>query len=306
MSNPVTERITIGRTDLHVSPLGIGTMGWGFNNRADSSLITAFETTLRLGINLFDTAEIYTFHGSEKTLGLLMEETGQRPVITTKFFPMPWRLDKSRLLSALRGSLQRLRIAQVDLYLVHFPLPPVPIDAWMEALAEAVQTGLARAVGVSNFNPEQTARAHAALSKYGIPLAANQVEYSLLNRAPERSGLLSLCRELNVTVIAYSPVARGLLSGRYTPENPPPGWRGLYRRGYMDRIQPLVSLLRQIGEAHGGKTLSQVALNWTICKGTLPIPGSRTVEHIQEDTGALGWRLDDSEVAALDAAEEKI
>jgi len=177
----------------------------------------------------------------------------------------------------------------------------------METMAEAVESGLALAAGVSNFSPEQMRQAHAALAKHNIALACNQVDYSLLNRAPERSGLASVCRELNVTLVAYRPVSGGLLTGKYTPQNPPQGRRGwMTSRGTLARLQPLVGLLRQIGEAHGGKSPSQVALNWVICKGALPIPGAHSVKHVQENAGAMGWRLSDEEVARLDSTEESL
>ena len=127
---------------------------------------------------------------------------------------------------ALRHSLDRLGLESVDLYQMHWPFPPVSIDTWMDAMADAVQAGLIRAVGVSNYNAEQTRRAHDALAKRGVPLASNQVDYSLLQRKPETNGLLALCKQLNVTLIAYSPLAQGLLTGKYTPQNPPPGLRG--------------------------------------------------------------------------------
>jgi aryl-alcohol dehydrogenase-like predicted oxidoreductase len=166
----------------------------------------------------------------------------------------------------------------------------------MDAMAGAVEAGWVRAVGVSNYSSEQTRRAHAALAKRGISLASNQVKYSLLHRAPERSGLVQACRELNVTLIAYSPIAQGVLTGKFTPSHPPPGARGRgYNRERLSRIQPLVSYLREIGTGHGGKTPAQVALNWVMCKGAVPIPGVKNVRQTLEILGAMGWRLSESE-----------
>jgi aryl-alcohol dehydrogenase-like predicted oxidoreductase len=266
-----------------------------------------FEAALAAGINFFDTAEIYGLGGSERTLGQFLPSVGQNAVVTTKFVPYPWRLSKSSLTAALRESLARLRLPRVDIYLIHVPLPPVKLETWMDALAEAMDAGLVRAVGVSNFGAEQTRRAHAALKKQGIPLACNQVEYSLLKRNIERNGVLEACREIGATVVAYRPVCGGLLTGRYTPETPPgrQRWR-VYSSEYLARIQPVIDLLRKIGEAHGGKTPSQVALNWTLCKGMLPIPGATNVRHLQENVGALGWRLADDEVGSLDEAADKV
>ncbi|NTU62377.1 MAG: aldo/keto reductase [Chloroflexi bacterium] len=211
----------------------------------------------------------------------------------------------------MRESLNRLGLSQVDLYQIHWPYTPVSVETWMEALADAVEAGLTRAVGVSNFSPSQTIRAHAALARRGIPLASNQVEYSLLDRKPETSGLIKVCRDLGVTVIAYSPIAKGTLSGKYTPAKVP---TGLFRRKYtpdlLIRIQPLIDLLREIGQAHGvansAKSPSQVSLNWLICKGTVPIPGAKNLRQAQENFGAVGWRLTDEEVAKLDEVSKRV
>jgi aryl-alcohol dehydrogenase-like predicted oxidoreductase len=205
----------------------------------------------------------------------------------------------------LRASLARLNLASVDLYLIHFPWPLVAVETWMEALAEAKSAGLVRAVGVSNYSADQVRRAQAALAKHGIPLACNQVEYSLLKRDIEHNGVLAACRELGVTVVAYRPFAGGFLSGKYTPENPPRGSRRwMYHVNEMAKVQPLIARMRQFGEVHGGKSPSQVALNWLIYKGALPIPGATKVKHIQENVGALGWSLTEAEVKSLD--EERI
>jgi len=304
----------LGFGELHISPLGVGTWAWGDRlywgfgrGYTETDLQAAFEASLAGGINFFDTAEIYGRGRSERFLGQFLRHADRPVMIATKFFPYPWRWRRESLLRALRGSLERLGLDRVDLYQIHWPNPPVPIETWMHGLADAVAAGLARAVGVSNYNPEQTHRAHAALAERGVPLASNQVQYSLLHRRPERNGLLATCRQLGVTLIAYSPLAMGLLTGKYTPENPPPGVRGRrFNRKLLSRIQPLLALLREIGEAHGGKSPAQVALNWVICKGAVPIPGAKNARQAQENIGALGWQLTDEEMAALDAASQEV
>jgi aryl-alcohol dehydrogenase-like predicted oxidoreductase len=145
------------------------------------------------------------------------------------------------------------------------------------------------------------------LSARGVPLACNEVELSLLKRAPLASGLLAACRELGVTLIAYRPLAMGMLGGKYSVEHPPAGIRSLmFGRSYLGRLQPLIASMKQIGEGHGGKTVSQVAINWVICKGALPIPGAKSEGQARENAGAMGWRLTEVELAALDAAAEKV
>jgi len=309
-----SDRVSLGATGIQISPMGIGTWAWGDTwfwqygkgGYTDADLDAAYQASLAHGISFFDTAEIYGRGRSERLLGQFARKAGWPVVITTKFFPLPWRVSKGQLVRALRHSLDRLGLESVDLYQMHWPFPPVSIDTWMDAMADAVHAGLIRAVGVSNYNAEQTRQAHAALARRGVPLASNQVDYSLLQRKPETNGLLALCQQLNVTLIAYSPLAQGLLTGKYTPQNPPPGLRGRRYGGILAGIQPLTSLLREIGQTHGGKTPAQVALNWTISKGTVPIPGAKNARQAIDNAGALGWRLADAEVAALDAASARV
>jgi len=305
----------LGSTGMQVVPMGIGTWAWGDSStwgygrtHTDADLQAAFEASLAAGINLFDTAEAYGSGQSERLLGRFTSTSQQPVVVATKFVPYPWRLRKQNLLDALRASLDRLGLKQIDLYQLHFPFPPIPIETWMNGLADAVQAGLVRSVGISNCSVEQMRRAHAALAKRGVILASNQVEYSLLHRAPERNGLMQACRGMNVTLIAYSPIKKGVLSGKYTPENRPTGIfrSSLANRDYLARVQPLIALMREIGQAHGGKTPSQVALNWVMCKGALPIPGAKNVRQAQENAGALGWQLSESEMATLDVASDKV
>jgi aryl-alcohol dehydrogenase-like predicted oxidoreductase len=280
---------------------------WGYGkDYAGVDVKAAFAASLAAGVTFFDTAEAYGNGRSEQLLGQFRREA-QVPIrIATKFMPLPWRLQGDTLLSALRASLRRLGLPSVDLYQMHWPFPPVSIETWMRAMTQAVEECLTLAVGVSNYNLDQTKRAVAALAKRDIPLASNQVEYNLLQRRSERNGLLEYCREHGIALIAYSPLAKGLLTGKYTPENPPPGVRGGVSRAYLARIQPLIARLRVIGEAHGGKLPAQVALNWTLCKGALPIPGAKSAKQMEMNAGALGWRLTDEEVALLDEASEKL
>ena len=308
MDNGNKERITLGQSEISVSPLGTGTWSWGDRliwgfgrGYQDEDVAEAFKTSLNMGINFFDTAEVYGRGHSESLLGQFLKETSQPVVIATKYMPYPWRLWKSRLLQALKASLKRLNMSSVDLYQVHWPFPPIPVETWAEGLADAVEMGLARAVGVSNYNEEQMRRAYSTLAARGIHLTSNQVEFHLLKRKVELNGLLKACQDLGVTLIAYSPLAQGSLTGKYTPDNPPPGLRGRrYPRAYLERIQPLLHQMQEIGEAHGGKTLAQVAINWCICKGTVPIPGAKTTSQASENAGGLGWRLEDKEMAVLD------
>lgn len=311
----VTETLPLGSTDVRVSPLGIGTWQWGDTffwgygkgEYTDDDLRASFHASVEAGINFFDSAEFYGLGRSETLLGQFARQVSGPLVLATKYMPYPWRLRAGSLMQALRRSLARLGMERIDLYQIHWPFPPMPIEQWVNALADAVRAGLARAAGVSNYSTDQMRRAYEVLSRRGVPLASNQVRYNLLHRAPERNGLLQACRELGVTLIAYSPLAQGILTGKYTPNHLPPG---VHRRGFdrqlLARIEPLLSLMREIGQARGGKTPSQVALNWVMCQGAIPIPGAKNVRQAQENIGALGWRLTADEVAALDAASARI
>jgi aryl-alcohol dehydrogenase-like predicted oxidoreductase len=318
MPETQNDLVELGRTGLRVPALGTGTWQWGDTTTwgygkgySETEIRSAFDASLAAGINFFDTAEMYGRGKSESFLGGFMAATHSamndtRLIIATKFMPWPWRITKGTLISALRASLDRLDMKQVDLYQIHWPLPIRKVEIWAAALADAVEAGLTRAVGVSNYSADQVRRTHEVLAQRGIPLASNQVEYSLLHRKPDQNGVMEACHELGVTLIAYSPLAKGLLTGKYTPGNKPPGLRGhRYNDRVLEQVQPLAALLRDIGQAHGGKTPSQVALNWIICRGGVPIPGAKNARQVTDNAGALGWRLSAEEVAALEAAADK-
>jgi len=298
---------------LDAFEIGAGTSAWG-GTRAwrygrvyrDADLRAAFDAAIASGVRLFDTAEIYGFGRSESLLGRFVAESGQAVSVATKFFPYPWRLATSQLLAALRASLARLGVARVALYQIHWPIGPRSPAFWMEPLAAAVAEGLVQDVGVSNYSASQMRTAFERLAARGVRLASNQVEYSLLRRGVESNGVLDACRELNVTLLAYRPLAAGVLSGKYTPDSPPPGVRRLRFRGpLLSDLGPLVRLLQDIGRANGNRTGNQVALNWLICQGALPIPGATSAAQASENAGAAGWRLRPADVSALREASSR-
>ena len=305
--------INLGKTGIKISRIGLGIMQWRDvplgqpDAPNDKNIEQIYQITLDGGINFFDTAEMYGNGVSEIHLGRCIKNAPANIIIATKFMPFPWRLSKGDLRAALLRSLKRLELTQVDLYQMHWPFPPLAISSWMDAMADAYSAGLIRAVGVSNYSPAQTQQAYEALSKRSIPLASNQVRFSLLTRRPERSGLVDLCQNLGVTIIAYSPLEKGILAGKYSPEYLPAGiraWR--YNRSYLMKVKPLLDTMRLIGEAHSGATYSQVALNWLVCKGAVPIPGARSTIQSRENAGTLGWQLSDEEVDKLDRISEEV
>lgn len=316
-TDDTTGQITLGASGIAVAPLGVGTWSWGDarfwgygKDYGRAEIADAFAASVAAGITLFDTAEVYGQGESERLLGALIRETDLSTsapiVIATKFAPLPWRFGARSLRRALDASLKRLGVARVDLYQIHFPYSLIGIPTLMDALADAVADGQVGAVGVSNYGAEQMRRAHEALARRGVPLATNQLQYNLLARRPERDGTLAACRELGVTLIAYSPLAQGLLTGKYRAGGPTPSgfrrWQPLFRGRDARRLTGLLDLLRGIGEDHGGKTPAQVALNWLIAQGTVPIPGAKNRAQASGNAGALGWSLEAAEVAALATA----
>jgi aryl-alcohol dehydrogenase-like predicted oxidoreductase len=309
--------ITIGKSDLTVPALGVGTWQWGDRglwgygtNYGRDEVTGAYRASRDAGLTFFDTAEIYGNGASETNLGLLAAQDPGPVVIATKFAPL--RLTAGTLHGALTASLKRLGRARVDLYQIHWPYGVIRIAPLMEALANEVAAGRVRAVGVSNYSASQMRRAHALLAGRGVALASNQVHYSLLHRNPERNGVLAACRELGVTLIAYSPLEQGLLTGKYHPDasaggadgstqavTPPRILRRRVNPAALQRSAALVAALRAVGAAHGGKTPAQVALAWLIHQGTLPIPGAKSAAQASANAGALGWDLDGDEIERI-------
>jgi len=269
----------LGRSGVDVPALGVGTNRWGRGRGADQ-LVPVFSAALDAGANLFDTAEVYL--GSEKTIGACLRRDPRPALVVTKFAPYPTRLSATSFHKALEGSLARLGRDSVDLYLIHFPFSVMGIPSLMDRLAEAVQAGKARAVGVSNFSARQMRVAAERLDRHGVPLAANEVQFSVFHRDPERNGVLAACRELDVALIAYRPLAGG--------RNRPDG-------SALDRTLAGIARARQ-------RTVAQVVLNWLLCKDEriVAIPGATRTEHLRENVGAADWTLSDDELSALEGS----
>ncbi|MEO8603857.1 MAG: aldo/keto reductase, partial [bacterium] len=313
MADTIDRAIPLPGCDVSLPPLGLGTWAWGDAatwgmNGYDRSysfdtIRAAFQRSVDAGVTLLDTAEMYGKGESERIIGRLLDEDPARRarvVVATKFMPFPWRIPFARQLAdAVRASLERLRMPFVHLYQVHGPISLRSASSTAAALAAPVRDGLIKAVGVSNYSAAEVRALHAALAKHGVALATNQVEFSLLRAMPERGGLLAACRELGVTVLAYSPLAMGRLTGKYDAANPPPGKRN-FSAYPMAELEPLVAALRQLGERLDGKTPAQVALNWIMRKGVVPIPGAKNAAQAEQNAGALGWQLTPDDVAALD------
>jgi len=309
----------LGASGIAVSPLGVGVWSWGDKTfwgygkdytREDIS--QAYKVCQDAGLNFFDTAEMYGRGESERILGECIREDGRPVVIASKFAPMPNRFSARSLLKALDASLERLNVKTIDLYQIHWPYTIIGVDALMDALAEAVRSDKVRAVGVSNYGADLMRRAHARLARHDIPLASNQVHYNLLHRKPEKNGVLDVCRELNVALIAYSPLEQGLLTGKYRivagqgiAVSGQRRFSRSFRASQRRKIEPLLQTMDETGNAHG-KTMGQVALNWLLLKDELiiPIPGAKNVRQATENAGAIGWRLTKEEFERIDEASQ--
>ena len=281
-----------GLARLHPAKTAYG----GAHGRSEES--AAFEASLAAGVTLFDTAAMYAGGASERRLGELAR--GQQAILATKF-PSGFLARAESLPRDLDASISRL--GRVDVYQHHFPVGWVSIPRLMDLMADAVEAGKIKAVGVSNYSAAQMRIAHAALARRGVPLASNQVEYSLLHRKPEVNGVLDTCRELGVTLIAYQPLASGALTGKYIAGVRPTGLRRfmpMFRAKGLEALAPLVGLLREIGQRYG-KSPAQVALRWLIEDHTvLPIPGAKNGRQATDNAGALSFSLTADERATLD------
>lgn len=299
-----TQAIALTPEGPTVPALGVGTWAWGDSffwsygkDYTEADLLAAFQASVAAGVNFFDTAEVYGLGESERLIGRFLPQVNQPVFIATKYFPLPWRWSPQAVAETLTSSLERLQLDTVDLYQIHWPLDFLMGQKdLMNALANEVKQGRVKAVGVSNYSAQQMQTAHGYLADRGIPLAVNQVQYSLLHRQIETNGVLAMARQLKVNILAYSPLAQGLLTGKYSASDTekPEGARKLnprFSQSGLTKIELVLQTLRAIAQAHD-KTPAQVALNWLICVGgVVPIPGAKNANQASQNAGALGWSM---------------
>ncbi len=293
--------VTMGAQN--VSAIGLGTWqfgeaGWGWGTELDhEEAIRIVHRALELGINFFDTAEVYGNGRSEEILGEALRGRRHEAIIATKVAP-PLRPD--RVMQAARDSLRRLDIESIDLYQLHAPDRSVPLARTMRAIRRLMDEGQVQQVGVSNFDLNQWQEAEAAL---GSPVVSNQVQYHLLDRRPRN--LLPYAREEGRIVIAFSPLAQGLLGGKYGPGNVPQDLRasfGIFSPDNLRRAPAVVETLRQVGEHHGA-TPAQVALAWLLLDPqVIVIPGARSVAQLEANAAAADLRLTPGDALRIEEA----
>ena len=305
----------LGQTDIEVTPVGLGgnkfsggkgIYGFIMPDLSQEQINGIVGAALDGGINWIDTAEMYGFGHSEQAIAQALRSAGKSDddvVVATKWSPMfrtagniPRTIDKR--LQFLDGYI-------IDLYMIHNPLGFSSPESEMEAMADLVEAGKIRSIGVSNFNARQMRRAHAALAKRGLKLAVNQVQYSLLNRKIETNGVLDSARELDVTIIAWAPLGSGLLTGKFHDserfDRAPFGRRMSLKRS-LERSRPLVEALEEIASDYDASA-AQIAVNWLVnFQGEIvvAIPGASKIHHAEESAKAMRFSLSDQEIYRLD------
>jgi aryl-alcohol dehydrogenase-like predicted oxidoreductase len=315
------ERTALGRSDLEVTRLALGTMtfGWTSDEAESFAILDAYAEA---GGNFLDSADIYsrwakgnTGGESESVIGRWLKVRGgrERFVIATKVRGRMWPgpagegLGREHITKSCEASLKRLGVETIDLYQCHWPDAAVSFDETLRAMQDLVAAGKVRHIGVSNYSPDALRDALAAADTIGMVIASLQPHYSLAHRqtpnADQFEGALQdLCVERNVGVIPYSPLAKGLLTGRYTPANVKKASRTGVREYLKDSTWPTLDAVREIAEAHG-TTMASVSLAWLMAQPavTAPIMGARTVEQLREQLPAADLVLSGDELARLDA-----
>lgn len=338
--------------DLVVPSVGIGTISW-----SSQSLTTLENLELQAVVKeavaqdsaFFDTAERYGTH-IKTALGLGYGETEQllqklisrstagenreenntkTPIIATKFTPTPWRTTVDSVVEACEQSRRRLGVDQIDLYQLHMPDIVQPLrflglgkskdEVYWKGLAECHRLGLVKNVGVSNYGSTLVERCQDTLGKYNVPLASNQIAYSLIGRQNGAQKTVDTCTKNGVKVLAYYPFAMGLLTGKYSSSLDSVSDATITSltsskktdlemkdlRNYANKMCGLLSEMKTIAAARE-KTISQVALNYIMCKGAVPIPGARTIDQVKDNIGAMGWQLNESEIDVLESEADKL
>ena len=266
----------LGKTGRQIPALGLGTWGIGGFETPDYSkdeeYVQILEKAIEMGFTHIDTAEYYAAGHTEEIVGKAMKKFNRSDLfIVSKVWPN--HLRERELLSSLENSLRRLQTNYIDLYLIHWPNPDIPLEETFTAMARAVDEGLIKYVGVSNFDRKLLEE---AISKSKVPIVCDQVLYNVEERGPEKDGLLNFCQKEGITLTAYSPLNRGILSMKVKNE------------------------LEKISKKYGA-TIFQIMLAWLISKNkVVAIPKAGKIEHLRENLKALDLRLSEEEIRLID------
>lgn len=324
MAESPMPRRRLGKTDLEVTPVGLGAWQFSQNKGIGGKFwdVMPHETidgivraALDGGIDWFDTAEIYGKGESEAALAAALTAAGKRNgdvLLATKWWPL-WRTAAS-IGGTIDERLRRLGGFAIDLHQVHQPYSLSSVEAEMDSMADLVEKGKIRAVGVSNYSAKQMRRAHEALVRRGLTLASNQVRLSLMYRRIEGNGILETARELGISIIAWSPLEQGLLTGKFHDDPSLAGGLRLMRRMMFDysskgleKSRPLIDALKEIASGRG-VTAAEVALNWLLHfygETVVVIPGATKVSHVEQNVGAMTFRLSRTEQTRLEGLSRR-
>ncbi len=295
---------SLGNTGLKISQIGVGTWqfgdkwwGWG-KSYGEEDAVNAIRKAVELGVNFIDTAEIYGGGLSEQIVGRAIRDFREQVVIATKVWPT--HATYNGVIKACERSLKRLNVKYIDLYQIHWPNPIIPISQTMRAMEYLVKQGKINYIGVSNFSLKQLIKAQECLKSEQI--VSNQVKYNMIEREAE-SELLPYAEKEGITIIAYSPLAQGLLTGKYNPYNIPKDTvrriNILFDKPNLEALQNLIQLLRDIGSKYG-KTPGQVALNWLIKRReVVAIPGVKNPMQAEQNADAGNFKLGDEDIKLL-------
>lgn len=301
----------LGKSELRVTKIGLGAWqlgseAWGWEKDfTEKDAKQVIEVSLEKGINWIDTAELYGNGVSEKLIGKVLGKRRKAIIIATKVSGFNARYQD--VMVACEGSLKRLNTDHIDLYQYHWPNNYVPIEETIRAMEELVRSGKVRYLGVSNFPAPLMMEAQKAMEKSFI--ISNQVRYNLLAREIEEE-ILPYCSAKGISIIAYSPIAQGLLTGKYTLHKKPADAlrkeHPLFNEPNYPQVMKFVEVLNDVAN-NVGKRPAQVALRWLIeKKGVVAIPGAKNKKQAIENADAMGWKLDDNILKKLDAESKKI
>ena len=290
--------------------IALGTWSWGVgavggdqvfgNHLGEADLKAVFDTAMKAGLNLWDTATVYGMGASEDILGAFARTYPREEVLlSTKFTPQIAGDGMDPVADMCEASLERLGADYIDIYWIH---NPADVERWTPGLISLVKSGKVRQVGVSNHNLAQIRRAEEILSKEGIRVSAIQNHYSLLYRASEDAGILDYCRENGIDFYAYMVLEQGALSGKYNTGNPLPkgSQRGDTYNPILPQLEKLTDAMGFVGEKHGA-TAAQVAIAWAIAKGTRPIIGVTKPSQVEDAAKAAQIVLSAEEMERLEA-----
>lgn len=303
------EKTTLGNSGIKVSKVGIGLWQASGDWKArDNDVIEAVEQAHNLGVNFVDTAEAYGNGHSESVLGKALKQVGRDNfVVATKVNGAHLRYDE--LQKAAAASMSRLGVKEIDLYQVHWPDPweQIPLKYTMKAMEKLYLEGKIRAIGVSNFAVRDLEEARSCLSRADI--VSNQLRYNLIQREIDDE-VTPYCKKNNITIIAYSPLAQGALTGKYTAAKPPKGdvrdLNQIFAPANLSQISRLVEVLSSVAKSHK-RSISQVALNWVASlPGFIPIPGVKSAAQAAENIEALDFELTKQDIEKIERAARQV